>query len=175
LIGAERAPSLQDYAEIRYLDPSACRFERGEGGFLKLKIGESEEYARVDLSRAFPLSNQDSYVSVRDAEGKEIGIIESLRGFSEPVRALLAEELDRRYFTPVVQRVRSIKEEFGYSYWEVETSAGPRRFTVRGGHGSLIPLSETRILVVDVDGNRFEIEDYTRLGSKHSRLVESLL
>lgn len=174
-MGAERARNLEEYAEIRYLDPSACRFERDEGGFLKLRIGDSEEYARVDLSRAFPLSNQDSYISIRDAEGNEIGIIESLGGFTEPVRALLSEELDRRYFTPVIQRIRSIREEFGYSYWDVETNAGPRRFTVRGGHGSLIPLAETRVIIVDVDGNRFEIEDYTKLSPKHSRLIESLL
>jgi len=167
--------SLKEYVEIRYLRPAECRFERGRGGFLSLELDSGEKYERVNLHRAFPLSDCDSYISVRDSESKEIGIIESLREFDEATRRLITEELDRRYFAPVITSIRSIEEEFGYSYWDVMTDAGPRRFTVRRGHGSLLQIGDARVLVVDVDGNRYEIEDYTKLQSRHSRLVESLL
>lgn len=167
--------SLREYVEIRYLRPAECRFERGRGGFLSLELDTGEKYERVNLHRAFPLSDCDSYISVRDSESKEIGIIESLREFDEATRRLITEELDRRYFAPVITSIRSIEEEFGYSYWDVMTNAGPRRFTVRRGHGSLLQIGDARVLVVDVDGNRYEIEDYTKLQSRHSRLVESLL
>ena len=41
--------SLDEYAQIRYLDPSECCFKKTEGGFLSLSIGEKEQYERVDL------------------------------------------------------------------------------------------------------------------------------
>lgn len=167
--------SLDEYAQIRYLDPSECCFKKTEGGFLSLSIGEKEQYERVDLARAFPLSDSDSYISVRDSEGNEIGMLESLSRFSDSTRRLLEEELGRRYFTPVIEKIRSIEEEFGYSYWDVDTSAGQRRFTVRRGHNNLVQLGGRRVLVIDVDGNRFEIEDYTSIDSRYSRLIESLL
>lgn len=174
-MGENGTQNLKEYVQIRYIRPSVCRFERGQGGFLKLDLDSGERYERVNLHRAFPLSDRDSYISVRDTESKEIGVIESLVEFDEATQRLIAEDLDRRYFTPVIRSVRSIEEEFGYSYWEVMTDAGPRRFTVRRGRGSLIQIGDNRVLVIDVDGNRFEIEDYTRLGARHSRVVESLL
>ena len=88
--------SLDEYAQIRYLDPSECCFKKTEGGFLSLSIGEKEQYERVDLVRAFPLSDSDSYISVRDSEGNEIGMLESLSRFSDSTRRLLEEELGRR-------------------------------------------------------------------------------
>lgn len=166
---------LEEFAQIRYLDSSACRFERAEGGFLRLTIGESEQYERVDLSRAFPLSDTNNYISVRDPEGREIGMIESLDQFPDSTKHLLVEELDRRYFTPAIKKIRSIEEEFGYSYWDVETDAGQRRFTVRRGHNSLVQIGDSRVLVIDVDGNRFEMENYMSLDPRYSRLIESLL
>ena len=75
----------------------------------------------------------------------------------------------------MIEKIRSIEEEFGYSYWDVDTSAGQRRFTVRRGHNNLVQLGGRRVLVIDVDGNRFEIEDYTSIDSRYSRLIESLL
>ncbi len=38
-----------------------------------------------------------------------------------------------RYFTPVIQKIHSIKEENGFSYWDTETDRGACRFTVRMG------------------------------------------
>ena len=52
-----------------------------------------------------------------------------------------------------------------------------RTATVHGParHNNLVQLGGRRVLVIDVDGNRFEIEDYTSIDSRYSRLIESLL
>ena len=165
-------------AEVRMLAPAALRFAATEGGFLALTVtgGErSEHYPRINAYRTFPLSDADRYLSLRDAGGKEIGILESLADLRPDQAALLRQELERRYFTPVIERVRSLKEEFGYSYWLVETDAGQRRFTVQSGKNNVTVVGERRLLIVDVDGNRFFVDDYHRLDRNMLKTVETLL
>jgi len=166
---------LSDYVDIRYLDPATARFSKTPGGFVRLAIGDGEIYPRVALYRAFPFSYPDRYISVRDMEGKEIGMIRDLREFDEETVRLIERELERRYFTPVIRRIDSIKEEFGYAYWTVETDAGPRRFTVREMHHNVVMLSPDHVLIIDVDGNRYEIPDYQRLDPKSRKMIEDLM
>lgn len=169
------ADGLSDYVEIRYLSPEECEFSATPGGFVRLRLTSGEEYARVNVHRSFPLSMKDRYISVRDMEGNEIGMIEDLSQFPREVADLIRAELDRRYFTPVIKRIENIKEEFGYAYWTVETDVGFRRFTVRDMHSNVIPLSAERVFIVDVDGNRYDIPNYTVLDAKSRKFLEELL
>ena len=67
-----------------------------------------------------------------------VKVLETLENIDErtlkgdKAKALLREELDRRYFTPVITRLTGVKEKFGYFYWDAETTAGKVSF-VRGG------------------------------------------
>lgn len=162
----------------RILGPAELELERTDGGFVTLTVrgGEQpERYERINAFRAFPLSAIDQYISLRDREGDEIGIVESLDALAPAQAALVRDELDRRYFTPLIQRVESLKEEFGYSYWTVDTDAGRRRFTVQSGKNNVTLVGEGRLVIVDVDGNRFEVADYTRLHRSVLRTLEGLL
>ena len=60
-------------------------------------------------------------------------MIRSLDDFSAETVKLLEEQVHIRYFAPEITRVINVKEEFGYAFWEAETTAGVCRFTVRGG------------------------------------------
>lgn len=136
---------------------------------------QSEEYARVAVYRSFPLTRPDEFISVRDLQGKEIGIIEDLRALPLQMQQLLREELERRYFTPTILRVLSVKDEFGYSYWEVETDRGWRRFTMRNSHENVLTVGESELILIDVDGNRFAIPDLHSLTPAAYRQIESML
>lgn len=175
----EAEPGLEAYAALPDLDPASLRFSWSEGGFLSLVLnpGEAEEksYGRVHLHRCYPFTEPSRYISVRDKDNKEIGMILDLGRFPAPVRALLDRELERRYFLPRIVRIDAVREEFGYSYWQVLTSAGPRSFAVRSGQGNVYGLSEAQVMVVDVDGNRYRIEDYSALDAKSLKMVETLL
>ncbi|HLS89659.1 MAG TPA: DUF1854 domain-containing protein [Limnochordia bacterium] len=166
---------LSEYVDIRYLDPATARFSETPGGFVRLVIGEEESYPRVALYRAFPFSFPDRYISVRDMDGNEIGMIKDLNEFDEKTAKLILRELERRYFTPVITQIESIKEEFGYAYWDVRTDAGPRRFTVRDMQSNVILLSPEHVLIIDVDGNRYEIPDYHKLDARSRKYIEDLL
>ncbi len=96
-------------------------------------------------------------------------MIHSLEDFPEETAQLLEEQLQIRYFTPEISKVVTVKEEFGYSYWEAETTAGLCRFTVRSGGGNAKLVTPVRLLVTDVDGNRFVIPDMNKLTDKEYR------
>lgn len=161
-------------AETRNLRAGEIEVEKTPGGFLSLRVGE-ERHERVHLYWCFPFSRHGRYVSVRDPEGEEIGIIEDLAGFDEPTVRLLVDELASRYFTPTITRIISLKEEFGYAYWEADTDAGRCRFTAEIGKNAVTVLDGGRLLITDVDGNRFELQDYEQADSKHLRIIENLL
>lgn len=160
--------------DIHYLDPDTARFSRTPGGFVQLTVGEVT-YPRVALFRTFPFSYKEEYISVRDMEGKEIGMIRDFSAFPPDCVAAFRDELARRYFAPVVTRINNLKEEFGFAYWEVETDSGPRRFTVRDMQQNLLLVGPSHILIVDVDGNRFDIPDYTKLDSSSRKIIDDLL
>lgn len=160
--------------EIIYLTPENSSFYRSSGGFLGMKFKE-ECYKRVSLSKAFPFSHSNNYISVKGKDNKEIGLIQDINKFSVETIGLFKEELERRYFLPLVISINSVKEEFGYAYWDVVTDIGSKKFTIRKDNNSFVAVSEKRILIVDVDGNRYEIKDYTKLDAKSYRLIELMI
>lgn len=161
-------------SSIIYINPKEAQFYKNSGGFIGLTLNEND-FERVSLYRAFPFSHSNNYVCVKDKEEKEIGIIKDLREFPEETVKLFIEELERRYFLPAINKIDSIKDEFGYSYWNVVTNLGAKRFTIKKDNSSFLNVKSTRIIVIDVDGNRYEIKDYTQLDSKSYKLIELLL
>lgn len=127
--------------------------------------GNRKQYPRVSVHRCFPFSDPGHYISIREpeADGREIGLIEDLHALPKEMRAMLEEQMNLRYFIPQIQRIHSIKEEYGYAYWDVTTDRGGCRFTVRMGGGSVYSVGANRYLVNDIDGNRFEIPDLYKL------------
>lgn len=166
---------LAEFTDIRYLDPRDIKLNKTAGGFISLDIGNSESYERVNLFRSFPFSNINEYISVREPEGKEIGIIRTILSFSKEAKAIIIEELDRRYFLPKIEKINTIKEEFGYIYLDTNTDAGPRHFTIKKEQNSVINIEDNKVLLFDIDGNRFEIPDYTMLDSKSYKMIELLI
>lgn len=169
----EKKEGLKQYIDIVYIDSDNAVFFRNEGGILSLKLGD-KGYDRVSLHKAIPFSLEKEYISVCDPEGNEIGIIRSLTELKPDMQKIINEELDWVYFCPVITKVYSIKEEFGYSYWEVNTESGQKRFTVRG-IDAIIPLSETRFIINDVEGNRFEIADLEGLDGRSRKKIEEII
>lgn len=166
----------EEMLRVRYLNKENAHFERTGTGFLSLRIGE-EFYPRVQVVRMFPFSDKDSFLSIRTTEerSKEIGIIEKLEDMDAHVVEMLKEQLTLHYFTPIIEKVLKIKDEYGFAYWNVVTNHGACHFTSRMGGNAVIHLSETRILVMDIDENRFEIPDINRLTPKERKRLDLFL
>lgn len=150
----------EDILELRYLTKDNCTFNRTEGGFVSLEYGE-KKYDRVSVYRTFPFTQPDNYISIREPNEKarEIGIIKALTDLDKDQATMLLEQLQIRYFTPIITKIIDIKDEYGYAYFDVLTNYGACRFTIHMGGGSVVSLTDTRLLITDLDGNRFEIPD----------------
>ncbi len=167
------------------LTPDNAWFTRSGGGLISLKIinseGEEEEFERVVVLRSFPVTNPSEFLSVREPDsrkqgrGKEIGMIRRISDFSEDVQSLLREELNRRYFTPSIIKINSVKDKFGYLYFDAATSAGNITFVLNNPFSNIRILEDGRILIKDIDGNVFEIPDPKKLDAASLKKIEIYL
>lgn len=155
----------EELLQMRFLTGENAVFSRTEGGFLSLKTNE-KEYTRVGVYLTFPLTDPEEFISIResDEKAKEIGLIESLSVLSKDQQEMIREQIRLRYFMPVITKILDIKDEYGYAYWHVMTSFGTCRFTTQMSGDAVISLSDSRLMVTDIDGNRYEIPDFYQLG-----------
>ena len=153
-----------DLLELRYLTKENAKFERTPGGFVKLTY-KDKTYDRVGVYRTFPVTQPEEFISIREADEKarEIGVIEKLSALDPEQAKMLKEQLDLRYFTPEITKIFDIKTEYGYGYFHVMTTYGECRFTIHNGGSSVVSLTDTRIIINDLDGNRFEVPDIMKL------------
>lgn len=159
-----------------------AKFYRSEGGLVSLTLtnedGSEEFFERVLPIRSFPITEPEEFISIREPEtkdkgkGDEIGMIRRMSDFPDDVQALLREELSRRYFTPEILKIFSVKEKFGYSYWEVQTSSGKISFVMTTPSSNIRTLEDGRVFIHDIDGNCFAITDPTRLDKASFRHIE---
>ncbi len=161
---AEMEKETEEMLKINLLNEKNTKFIRTEGGFMGLKTGETS-YPRVNAVRMFPFTDPDRFISIRTTgeHSKEIGIIENMSDLSKETAKLINEQLELRYFTPVITGIKSIKDEYGYAYFDVMTDRGECRFAIHMGGSDVVHLSETRILITDIDENRFEIPNILEL------------
>ena len=160
------AKETEDMLKLRYINKDNAKFEKTPGGFVSL-VYDGKKYDRVGLYRAFPFTDPDRYISVREANEKarEIGIIDDLNTLDAKAADMLREQLELRYFIPTITKIIDIKDRYGFSYFHVITDKGEAKFTIRNNGGSVIHLSETRLLISDLDGNRFEVKDTSKLSA----------
>ena len=146
------------------LDPRKVRIFYDHKDFLRATI-DDRTYLEVTVVRAFPYSRAEEYVGLLSGRLDEIGIIRDPSELDEESQRVIENELARRYFPTIITRVLSISEEFGATYWHVETTRGERKFIAKGLRDNVTYLSESRILIGDVDGNRYEISDLGAMDS----------
>jgi hypothetical protein len=154
---------------LKFLDPGKVKFFRA-GDALRITIEGDRSCLRVVPMRAFPVSMRDRYISLRDMEGNELGMIRDPDKLDKESRRLLAEEIRKRYFTPVIRGIRTLRDKFGIVEWEVETDRGAKKFLTRSLHDSL-KETETGFIVTDIENNRYEIRDYSDLDPRSAAIL----
>jgi len=167
------------------LTPENAKFSVSQGGLISMtliKKDNSEEFfERVVPVRAFPVTEPESFISIREPDtkdvgkGAEIGLIESLADFDEETATLIRKELGKRYFTPEIQKIYSIKEQFGYLYFDVLTSAGKSSFVMNNPSSNIRVLEDKRSLIYDIDGNCFEIPEISKMDKASFKKIEIYL
>ena len=175
--------ALNAVIKIRYLDDTNAVFSE-QDGFLSLKatleneegVPEEKNWERIFLHSAFPFDMPNSYISVLDKDQKEIGMIRELSALSPETQKVLSGELGRKYYAPRIEKILSVKERYGFSYWRVDLdNEKDFSFTVQDTYRSMLKVDNTHIFIVDVDGNRFEIPDVEALDRASYKRIELYL
>ena len=169
--------AVEEMITIRPLTPQNAAFTGTEGGFLAMRYTGDDgvrQYNRVNLHRCFPFSDPEHDIAVCDPtdNNREIGLIHSLSDFSEDTVRLLMQQLELRYYHPIIKRVISVREEMGCTYWDTETDHGLCRFTVSMGGTHIYSIGGDRYMIEDLEGNRFEIPSLGKLTARERRLLD---
>lgn len=169
ILNDEEIDNLLDIRPSVDLTPQNARFYRSAGGLISMELmlpdKDVETFERVVILRSFPISNPNEFLSVRipDANkggrGREIGLIRRLSDFDEETARLIDEELSVRYFSPKITKILSIKEKFGYYYWEMETTSGRVSIVLNNPYNNIRVLEDGSVHIVDMDGNCFDLPD----------------
>lgn len=165
------SPEHSNYIH-RYLDASQLTFTRSPVGTARLEIRDEVCHLRVIVRRLMPLSNPEQYISLAANEDTEIGILKNPSELSPDSLKVLKEELDKRYFTPTINKIYRVKEQFGIHEWEVHTERGRITFMVRGLNQNIKQIPPARLFVTDVRGNRYDIPDYRELDAKSFHQIQ---
>jgi hypothetical protein len=138
-------------------------------------VGGARSYPVVKLFQSAPLSRPNEYLALLDSKSEEIALVKRLEDLTEDSQKIAQRELGRRYLTARIEQIPQIKQEFGVTYWHVNTNRGERDFVMQSLSESCIWLSDSHLLLIDVDGNRFEIADRYALDSLSQKQLEKVL
>ena len=145
-----------------------------EQGRLVFKRPGKDDVVDARVRRAFPWSHPSSYVSIRDAEGKELMLIEDLAQLRSDQREAIEKWLSGASFIPRITRIEEIDLRFGYQQWRVITDRGPARFRVQEREDVRF-LPDGRFRVKDADGNVYEMLPLNQLDEHSRKAAEALL
>ena len=169
----DKRNTLTEVAALVYLTPENATF-RMNGEFPAATINGSDE-ERVWLHRVFPFDMEREFISVQTKDNEELGIIRYVDDFSKDQQKIIDAELQRKYFTPKIKKIKSLKEHRGFSYWQVETDLGEMDISLQDTYRSINRIGEVRAIVTDIAGNRYEIENLDALDRSSRRKLELYL
>ena len=142
---------------------------------LRLTVGDDQSYVTVKPVWASPLSYPEKYLSLLNGKGEEILTLKEPGDLPPDSLIAVREELSRRYLTATVLHVTDARSEFGVTYWQAETDRGPRDFVTQSLQENAQWLTPTHLMLIDVDGNRFELKDVTDFDPRTRAFLEVIL
>lgn len=149
---------------------SDLQLERDPSGQLVLRNRLGRSHLGVEPVRAFPISDPECWISLLDARGREVELIESLANVAPETALLIRRELTDREFLPRIQRVVRVRTNKEPHQWHVLTDRGPAQFLMRDD--DIRRLGPNKAILVDMHGVRYYVPDSSQLDA-HSRRVLS--
>ena len=168
-----RRPVKENPNSVQITKENATFFMKN--GFLFMACPKDAEPRRVLLHRDFPFDHPWSYISVLSTENMELAFMQSVDLFDGEEKEIIVRELERKYYTPSIKKIISVKDRFGFSYWDVETESGKVTFTLQDTFKSISRAGDNKLFFSDVDGNRFVIENIEALDRKSHKKIELYL
>src|SRR5215211_3804006 len=144
---------------------------RDQWGQLIFVAANGQKYPNVAPVALFPISEPESWISIRSSDGTELVCIKDPGTLPPEVWQLLKEDLSRREFVPTIRRIVRVSGNTEPCEWQVETDRGPTRFVLKS-EDDVRRIGEHEILILDAHGTRYHIPDLGAVDVKSRRIVE---
>jgi hypothetical protein len=118
----------------------------------------------------FPWSEPDSYISLRNEAGLEVGFVHSTAELDHSSRQALETTLRQTRFVFEVIAINNIEDEFELRTWLVETRQGPRSFQTKLDEWPRA-LENGAVIIRDVAGDFYQISDPMAMDPASRKLV----
>ena len=128
----------------------------------QLWAGRNGDATAVQVTRCFPWSQPDRFISLRDDDEKEVALISQLSDLDKESRLSVEGALIEAGFVMQIEKVLSVNEDFEIRHWKVLTRQGDRSFQTKLDDWP-IKLPGGGFLFRDVPGDLFFIDDVENL------------
>jgi Domain of unknown function (DUF1854) len=158
---------------ITPFEPSRVEFglSRDAWGRLRLIDREGRCHEQVNVIPLFPITDPEHWITICDAEGRELVCIEDPEQLAPEARAVLRDELSRREFLPIINRIVRVSGTSEPCEWEVETDRGRTRFVLESEE-NVRRLEKNKVAITDSHGIRYLVKDVDALDAKSRRVIE---
>ena len=172
---SELLPTYDLMRELSLLDPRAVSLWVDEYDELYLRLDDGQPLGPLTVQRAFPISMGDEFLSLKDGDTSEVGVIRRLAELDDHSRVAIDSHLEWAYFASTITAIHSIEIAYHVPHWDVETDRGRRVFELHSSRRDIRVLSGGRVLIRDADGNLYEIPDVRRLDAASHAIVEDYI
>lgn len=153
-----------------YIDGNSARFTRKDLTLVDVELDDGTRLENVEPKRLFPVSMQDRFITLLDENGAEQAVIRDLNTLPEKQREIIDGCLAEYYRIPKIQRIHAYEERFDGLTLHTDTDKGPADIEIR----SLalgFKMDGVRALLRDINDNRYEIPDVTRLDNLSKQIL----
>ena len=157
------------------LSAGEIAISRGPGAGVMLRVRGGEEHTNVRIINPLPLGEGLRFACFADSKGKDLGMVRVDETLGAEARAIIEEEIARRYVCAMIERIVSIRVEGNVSYWDVETDRGAREFVLTSIAENVRRPSPRRVMISDACENRFEIPNVGGLDARSRKLLDGIL
>ena len=139
-----------------------------------LYLNQDKDKEMVTLKKCFPWSEGASFFSVRNAKDDEVAFITKLEELSASDYQAIARYFESHYSQFTINKLISVDEEYDLRLFKLKLNLGNVAFKCELMIGPII-LSEGRILLYDINGDFYVIEDLKKLTTKEQKTLSYLI
>ena len=153
-----------------YIDGNMATFIRKDLTLVDMQLADGRNFENLEPKRLFPVSDRDRFITLLDENGVEQAVIRDMTALPADQRAVIEECLEEYYLIPKIQRIWAYEERFDGLTLHTDTDKGPVDIEIR----VLITgfrMDGVRALLRDINDNRYEIPDVTRLDNLSKQIL----
>lgn len=157
-----------------YIENDMARFTRKDLTIVDMELSDGRRFENLEPHRLFPVSVKNQYITLLDESGTEQAVIRDVTTLPAEQREIIEDCLNEYYLIPKILKIRDFHERFDGLTLFTDTDKGEANIDIR----ILLKgfrMDGVRVLVRDINDNRYEIPDINRLDTMSRQILSRYL